>query len=120
MYGKKYEEFVNKFIRVKYVSEVQQNYDIETKTTLYEVKGAKVYHNRSFGRYYILIQNHRELLELSKQLKKIPKYAFVLNIDGRMIWKSLSWYIVNLAILRTKIHKKENKEYCYLSVKEIW
>ena len=118
--GKRYEEYVNKFIRGNIVSTYQDYYDIETKTTIYEVKGVKIYHEKSFGRYKINLENHNNLLIKSQELKKIPKYIFVLKIDTRMIWKSFSWEAVNSYLKNAKIHKCRDKEVANVSVREIW
>ena len=111
--GKVYEQFINKFLKGNIVSGFQDYYDIETKTSLFEVKGTQIYHQRSFGRYKISLENHQNLLLKSQELNKIPKYIFVLKIDSRMIWKSFSWKTINITI-------KNGKEIVNLSVKEIW
>ena len=118
--GKVYEKFVNKFIKGIIVSDFQDYYDISTKTTLYEVKGVRIYHQRSFGRYKINLENHNNLLELSQLHNKQAKYLFVLKIDSQMIWKSFSWKAIDIALKNGKIHKKDGKEIVNLSVKEIW
>lgn len=122
--GKLYETFINKFIKGQVISDVQNFYDLETKNYIYEVKGTKLQEKNksSLGRYKIFIENHNRFKQIGDEKNKKAKYGFVLKIDGRMLYKILSWEAVNILVLRGKKHinKQQEKEVVNVSLKEIW
>lgn len=125
--GKLYEEYINKFLRGKIVSKNIDFYDIETKTTLYEVKGIKLFNdtkksNCSYGRYQIILENHYRLINESKLLNKKAKYVFLLKVRNTKIFKSLNWNMVNSLVINYGLlfKKNKNKKCCHISIKEVW
>ena len=122
--GKIYEQFINKFLKGNIVSDYQDNYDIEGRNYIYEIKGTKLQEKgkSSLGRYKIFIENHNKFKQYAEEINKKAKYGFVLQIDSRMIYKIMSWESVNLAILRGRKYKRsiDNKEVVNLSIKTIW
>ena len=122
--GKLYEKFINKFLKGNIVSGYQDNYDIEGKNYIYEIKGTKLQEKgkSSLGRYKIFVENHNRLKQISEETNKKAKYGFVLKIDSRMIYKIISWESVNLAIMRGRKYKRsiDNKEVVNISLREIW
>ena len=125
-YGKEYEEYVNKFLKGKIVGSKEETHDIETKTTLYEVKGARIIHvnqsgTSSIGRYKIMLKNHFGLQQIAKTRKKLYKYIFVLQLGNRRMFKSLLWHTVNNLMEDSgKMTKRKGIAWCSLSVKEVW
>jgi len=95
--------------------------DFQTTKSLYEVKScrlflecvngnnkrsyAKVPHKKirttQLGRFFIILENHKKLLDYSIRENKIPKYIFVVVIGKQKIWRVKSWKEINLII-----HKK--------------
>ncbi len=124
----KYLYYVNKFIRGMDVSQKHSYCDIETKTTLYEVKGVKVYHintcgSISLGQYQIDIEHHNQLKEEADKKNKKAKYLIVLNIGERMIFKSVEWTSIHSAILQGKnqFERKDNGRQIFkLNLREVW
>ena len=75
--GYDYQRYANKFIKGKIVSGIEANYDIETKRSLYEVKGCRVYlknpsGSHSLGRYQIKLDHHNALLKDAEEKDKDP------------------------------------------------
>lgn len=103
-------------------------YDIQTKNCLYEIKGCRCWTTRKnesdkklrLSKYYIIIDNHKELKLESDKLSKIAKYVFLLQIDGRKIWKTMSWEAVDMFIRQNNHYKRDEHEYCYLSLNAVW
>ena len=103
--GSEYEKWVNKFIKGRLVSDICDWCDIETNTTLYEVKGIRVFiingrGTANLGRYQINLSHHKKLKEEGDKQGKLVKYLFVLKIDGRKMFKAFTWEAVNFAILK--------------------
>jgi hypothetical protein len=69
-------------------------YDLETVTSLYEVKSCHLFvrvldgrrkgFSTQLGRFWINAQNHQRLLEDSLSFKKVAKYVFVVHVDCRI------------------------------------
>ena len=130
--GGEYEEYANKFLKGIRVGEVQENRDIETKTTYYEVKGACLQQKGGrtqmrLSKYQIIIANHRMLKEEAVRDGKKAKYVFVLRIGSRYIWKVFSWIGVDIFISANGMHinaKSKMKgiveKRVVLKVRDIW
>lgn len=111
--GKKYELFVHNVYGGDYTGgERTYPYDMVIDDKLIQVKGAqivndakqnrkqllrnpnqKLYHNR-LGRYKIYYDSHVMLFLKGLELGKIPVYVFVLKLSDRMIYRELSWEVV--------------------------
>ncbi len=126
--GQEYEEFVNKFLKGKKISHDKSYADIQTKKLLYEVKGTRMYqllskNKMQLGKYQIKIENHNRLKLESEIIKLEPKYAFVVKLGNRMIFKTMKWEIINLFITldARKIKTRNNGDEIYnLNLKEVW
>ena len=122
--GRIYEQFVNKFLKGNRVADYQDYYDIETKNCLYEIKGIKLFEKNksSLGRYKISIFNHNKFKELAEQLKKTPKYIFVLKIQNNTIYKTMTFESINFAILKSRKHfnNLSKEEVVNISIRQIW
>ncbi len=114
--GVNYEEHINKFFKGTNVSNIHNYCDIETKSSLYEVKGCKIYlenktGSMSLGRYQINFDNHKQLKQEADKLNKKAKYVFLLRIDRQKIFKTMSWLVVNhILLLEGREFKKEDSE----------
>ena len=112
------EKYINKFVRGKKNS--NDYYDIETKNCLIEVNccnalnvGNAAKTSMQLGRYQIEKENHIMLFLKSKQAIKECFYIFVLDINGRKIWKKLSWEFVENKMLT-------NKKYTAISWRDVF
>jgi len=127
--GRTSEEFIHKFFKGELVSEHIDFCDLETKKYLYEIKSMKIYHEGKkdkrirFGRYQIMLDNHKKIKESADEKNKKAKYVFVLVIGETKVFKVLSWESVDRMIIENgKIAKKasEDRERCHLSINCIW
>ena len=84
-YGLMYVKHVNKFLKGKYVGDDIDEWDIETKTTFYEIKGARLMHKQGpdhyprLSKYRIVKENHVNIKKEADKADKIAKYIFVLD-----------------------------------------
>lgn len=125
--GDDYEAYMNKFLKGILGTPNQDCYDIETKTALYEVKGAKLCHSggrtqKRLSKYLIQAENHECLKKLADEKGKKAKYVFVLKIGNRNIWKTMSYEAVHFAI-KTAVRfktKRDGKDCVYLRVSDLW
>jgi hypothetical protein len=124
--GECYEEYVNKFIKGKIVSDIEDRYDIETKKTVYEVKGTKLLNiyaqGMNIGKYHIIPTNHTKLISLAEEKGIKAKYIFVISIAGRKMWKTVSAEAVTLLLKNKEIktRKDRDEQYCFIRLNEVW
>lgn len=126
--GCTYEKYINKFFKGELVSSLYRYCDIETKSSLYEVKGCKVVqenHSKSMslGRYQINYDNHNELQQEAKKKSKLAKYVFVLRIGQQKLFKTMSWSTVNqILLLEAREFKKDGNEtkMYNISLRSVW
>ena len=93
------EDFIKKFYKGS--GSGQEDYDVETKTMLIEVKSCKAVAvikrkgtktlNHQFGRFCIDTDNHIGLKLRAEGANKRAMYAFVLRIENRKIHKLVKW-----------------------------
>ena len=127
--GDNYVDYVNKFLRGESIGDTCPEDDIETKTTFYEVKGAKLLHSQGFGhhprlsKYQLIKENHYKIKEKADNAGKKAKYIFVLKIGDRYIWKSMKWETIDIHLLTEGIpikEKRDGKELISFRVSSIW
>ena len=124
--GKDYETYINKFLKGKIVSDYVDCYDIETKNTLYEVKGAQIYIEKSNGltyaNYRICPKNHKLFKKEADKFNKKAKYVFILKINKHKIFKTTTHDMITFALKKGKkyFHKSHNKDLIYIHFKDIW
>ena len=87
--GKIYEQFINKFLKGNIVSDYQDNYDIEGRNYIYEIKGTKLQEKgkSSLGRYKIFIENHNKFKQYAEK-NNLKNVKFLGGIFGE---KKMQW-----------------------------
>lgn len=101
--GEKAEEYILSIVGG--VTSGKEAYDIENDLYIYEVKSCcaltackkkRKFKSYQLGRFQIKTANHLALKKIADEKKKVARYAFVLSVSGKLIYKNVDWENVKI------------------------